>query len=174
MRSGLTPSLNLSHATCLRGIAPPPHQSVFQTNPLGSDARAVLGAEIREVRLRVDPVPGRTLERLLRRELPAVRMHVLAEPAAQRAELPALDLVFEIWNVLERFLPDLHRHDSPQQVGREVPNQSGGPVRVLEDTVRVVRDVHTEVVAHALVPDLRKVSELDAPVDDVLLELEAQ
>ena len=47
-------------------------------------------------------------------------------------------------------------------------------MRVLEDTVRVVRDVHTEVVAHALVPDLRKVSELDAPVDDVLLELEAQ
>src|SRR5213592_3137384 len=111
MRSGLTPSLNLSHATCLRGIAPPTHQSVFQTNPLGGHARAVLGAEIREVRLRVDSVPGRTLERLLRRELPSVRVHVLAEPTAERAELPALDLVFEIWNVLERLFPELDRHD---------------------------------------------------------------
>ena len=58
---------------------------------LSSHARAVLGAEIREVRLRVDPVPGRTLERLLRGELPAVGVDVLAQPPAQRAKLTTLD-----------------------------------------------------------------------------------
>ena len=51
---------------------------------------------------------------------------------------------------------------------------AGRPVRVLEDAVRVVGDVDAEVLAHPLVPDLRQVSELDAAVDDVLLELEAE
>src|SRR5213079_2394571 len=63
---------------------------------LRSDAGAVLRLEVREVRLRVDLRAGRAPERLLRRELPAEPVHVLAEPVAQRGELAAPDGVFEL------------------------------------------------------------------------------
>ena len=47
-------------------------------------------------------------------------------------------------------------------------------MRVLQDSLRVVRDVDPEVLVHSLVPHLREVWNRDAAVDDVLLELEAE
>src|SRR2546430_17723411 len=43
--------------------------------------------------------------------------------------------------------------------GREVAEQSDRPVHVLEHAVRVVRNVHAEVLLHARVPDLGQVGD---------------
>src|SRR5581483_6710128 len=92
----------------------------------------------------------------------------------ERCELAALDLVLEVTEILRRLLPDLHRHHGAEQVGREVADETGRPVHVLQDTARVVRDLDAEIVVHRLSPQLWQVLELDAAVDDVLLELEAE
>ena len=60
----------------------------------------MLLAQVREVRLGVDARADRALERLLRRELPAVLVDVLAEPLAERRELAALERVVEVRQVL--------------------------------------------------------------------------
>src|SRR6266581_6259961 len=45
---------------------------------------------------------------------------------------------------------------------------------VLQNALRVVRHLDTEVLVHLLVPHSRHVANWDAAVDDLLLELEAQ
>src|SRR5438876_10844619 len=101
-------------------------------------------------------------------------MNVLAEPVAQRRELAPLDLLLEVGAVVEELLPDLYRHDRPEQIRREVADLTRRPMRVLQDTLRVVRHVDAEVLVHLVVPHARQVANLDAAVDDLLLELEAQ
>jgi hypothetical protein len=72
---------------------------------------AELLLEVADVGAGVHRTADDPLEGLLRRELAAVAVQVLAEPLAQLAELAALDLVVEIWDRLAYALPDLRRDD---------------------------------------------------------------
>src|SRR5687768_17392036 len=83
---------------------------------LGGGCGAVLLAQICEVGLGVDPRAGRALERLLRHELPAVAVDVLAEPLAERRELAALELVVEVREILLDALPDLNAHHVAERI----------------------------------------------------------
>ena len=113
-------------------------------------------------------------QRLLRHVLAPVGVHVHAEPLPERGELAALDLLLEIRHGLERLLPDLHRHHGAEEVRREVAEQAGAPVHILQNAVPVVGHVDAEILVHLFRPALRQVTQLDAAVDDVLLELEAE
>src|SRR5437764_1372195 len=86
----------------------------------GRDRCAVLALQVREVRLRVDRRSHRPPQRLLRRVLATVSVDVLPEPLAQRRELTSFDLLLELAEILRGLLPELHRHDGAEQVGREV------------------------------------------------------
>src|SRR5689334_15195665 len=145
-----------------------------RARPSGCDTRAVLCAQVCEVRLRVDRRPSRPPERFLRRELAPQAVDMLAEPLAHGGELTALDLLLEVRHVLEHLLPDLYGHDRAEQVRREVADAPGRPVRVLQDSLGVVRHLDAEVLVHLLVPHLRQVAHRDAAVDEILLELEAK
>src|SRR5438874_1827661 len=85
----------------------------------GAHEVAELALEIAQVRGGIHARAGRALEQLLRRERAAVRVHVLAEPLAQRHELTALELLVEIAEVCRRTVPELHGDDVPERVGRE-------------------------------------------------------
>src|SRR6266571_1418071 len=91
---------------------------------LGRDAGAVLLAQVREVRLRIKRRAGGAPQRFLRRELAPVAVHVLAEPVAQRRELTPFDLLLQVRNVVEKLLPNLHRHHCSKQVRREVADRA--------------------------------------------------
>ena len=81
-------------------------------------------------------------------------MDVLAEPLAKRRELTALDLSLQFAEVVGRLLPDLDGHHRAEQVRREVPDQPGRPVHVLEDAVCIIRHFDPEVLVHLLRPAL--------------------
>src|SRR5207249_5411989 len=80
--------------------------------------------------LRIEGRAGCPPQRFLGRELASAAVHVLAEPVAQSRELAPLDLLFEIADVVEELLPDLHGHDGSERseerrVGKECRCQGG-------------------------------------------------
>jgi hypothetical protein len=103
-----------------------------------------------------------------------VAVDLLAQPFAQRAELAAGELLFEVAELCTRAVPDLHRDDVSQLIRREVPEEATGPVHVLEHAVRVVRNIHAQGLFHALIPDLRQVADGDGSSQKLSFELEAQ
>src|SRR2546421_616925 len=141
-------------AAWLSKIAVPGRSSGPSVSPAAIDGSTTASASITATsRLRVERRAGGAPERLLGRELASVAMHVLAEPVTQRRELTSLDLLLEVGDVVEHLLPDLHRHHRAEQIRREVADLSRRPVRVLQDALRVIRDVDAEVLVHLLVPD---------------------
>ena len=64
--------------------------------------------------------------------------------------------------------------DVAERVRGEVADRPDRPVHVLEHAEPVVRRLDAEVLAHALVPHLGQLLELDRPRDQLLLELEAE
>src|SRR6478736_3838924 len=88
------------------------------------DGGAELLLEVREIRLRVDRRAGRPPQQLLGRVLAALGVDVRAEPVAERRELAAPDLPFEIAELVGRLLPDLDGHHRAEEVRREVADQA--------------------------------------------------
>src|SRR2546423_2963477 len=136
--------------------------------------RRELLAQVPHVRLRVDWAARHALDRLLRRELRAEGVEVLAQPVAQIVELAAAEALVQVAETLNGTFPDLHRDHVAERVRREVAERPTSPVHVLQDAVRGVGDVDAEVFRHARVPCLREGGHLEPLADEVLLELEAQ
>src|SRR5512145_432780 len=107
--------------------------------------RGELLAEVCEVGLRVDRGrAGQPLDRLLRRELAAQGVEVVAEPGGELAELAGFQLRIEVGDRVTYRGPDLERDDVPERVRREVADAALRPVDVLQHAVGVVRDVDAE------------------------------
>ena len=94
-------------------------------------------------------------QQLARRELAAVAVDVLAQPVAQRRELAAAELRLDLGQVGAGARPQLGGDQVPERVGREVAEQPGAPVHVLQHALRVVGDLDAEQPVHALVPRAR-------------------
>ena len=76
---------------------------------------AVLGVQIAQVRRRVDPGAGHPLHQVLRLKLGPVAVDLLAQPAEQRRELAAGDLVGQVRDILLDALPQLDRDQVAQR-----------------------------------------------------------
>src|SRR5438094_30594 len=118
------------------------HRTQLRRLPLyplsyGAGANQGIGPA-RRVPAGVDGRAGRMLQQLLRRVPAALRMDLLAEPLAQRAELALLQLLVEAAELVVRTLPQLHGHHRPEEVRREVADQARRPVHVLQHAVRMV------------------------------------
>src|SRR3989454_11211087 len=68
------------------------------------------------------------LDDFLREELATVPVYVLAEPAQQRRELPAPDVLEQGWVGPAGGFKELHGDDIAEGVGREVADGGAGPV----------------------------------------------
>src|SRR3990170_5727373 len=119
---------------------------------VGGHRRLELVAQVREVRPWVDRAADDALHGLSRRELPAERVDVLAQPRVQLVEVAALDLLVDIEDRRAGLLPDLDGEDGAEQVGGEVPEAAVGPVRVLEKAELVIRDGDPQELFEARVP----------------------
>ncbi len=71
-------------------------------------------------------------------------------------------------------LPELARDQVAERVGREVADQPGRPVHVLEHAVGVVGHLEPEVLPEPRVPRLGQIGDRQPALDQLLLELEAQ
>ena len=101
-------------------------------------------------------------------------MDVLAQPLAQRREIARRDAVVERGDVRVGPLPQLAGDQVAERVGREVADQPGRPVHVLEHALGVVGHVEPEVLLQPGVPGLGQIGDLEPVLDQLLLELEAQ
>ena len=99
---------------------------------------------------------------------------VLSQPLTQRPQLAGGELVLEVADVGVRALPQLPGDEVAQGVGGEVPDQPRRPVHVLQHAVGVIVDGDAEVLLKARVPCLGQVADGERPIDQALLELEAQ
>src|SRR5712664_12274 len=86
-----------------------------------------------------------TLEQLVGRELAPVLVHVLAEPAEQRGELPLLDLCIQVADVGADLFHQLRADQVSDRVARKDPEAHGRPVDILQHALAVVRDAYAEV-----------------------------
>ena len=73
---------------------------------------------------RVDRPAGDPRGHLPGVNLAPVPVEVLAQPLVDRAERSLLDLLVRVGQVGHEALPDLHREDVPQLVGREIPEHA--------------------------------------------------
>jgi len=101
-------------------------------------------------------------------------MDVLAQPVADRTDLAVrerlvlrADLAFEV-------LPELRCDHRAERVAREVAEEAGGPMDVLEDADAVVGHADPEQPAHAVIPRSGKVGDFELAADQRRFELEAQ
>src|SRR6185437_10271407 len=108
------------------------------------------------------------------RELCPMAMDALPQPLAKRAELAGGELVLEISEILVCALPQLPGDEVAQRIGGEVTDQPGRPMHVLQHAVEVTFDGNPEVLLKPAVPCLGQVAHGECPVDEPLLELEAQ
>src|SRR5579862_78333 len=132
-------------------------------------------AEVPHVRLGIDLAPADgPLERLGGCELAAVPVQVVAQPVAKRREVALLEGVGEIRQVGADALPELGRDEVAERVRREVTEVSARPMRVLEHSVSVVRNLDPQVIPHTAVPLLGKLLEGERAGQELLLELEAE
>src|SRR5436305_1152801 len=139
----------------------------------GAEQLFQLALEVPEVWLRIHGRADGAPEELLRLVHPAVPVDVLAEPLGERRELAPLELIVEAAEVGLRALPQLNRDDVPERVRREVADAHVRPVHVLEHAVREVGWLQSEVLAHLRVEGLRQVAHLEAPGEELALDLEA-
>src|SRR5262249_14224419 len=98
----------------------------------------------------------------------------LAQPLVQLGEIAAFDLLVEARDRLPRLLPDLHREDRAEQVRGEVAEATAGPVRILQDAERVVRDGEAQQLLEPGVPGVREILDGKTAGQQLLLELEAE
>ena len=104
----------------------------------------------------------------------AALLTIRRRPLTAGPLLSALELIVEAAEVGLRLLPQLDRDDVPERVRREVADAHVRPVHVLEHAVREVGWLQSEVLAHLRVEGLRQVAHLEAPGEELALDLEAQ
>src|SRR3954447_14534407 len=126
-----------------------------------------------EQRLDRELAAAGALEDLGRREPPSVAVDALAQPLPERREVPVRDARREVAEIASGGVPELAGDDVAEAVGGEVAERAAGPMDVLEDAMSVVGDLEPEVVAIAGIPGLRQFRQLQVPVEDLQLELEA-
>ena len=89
-------------------------------------------------------------------------------------ELAARELRVDLRQVLAQARPQLGGDQVPERVRREVAEQPGAPVHVLQHALGGVGHVDAEQPVHALVPRRRQVVDRERALDQRQLELEAQ
>src|SRR4051812_10313985 len=130
-----------------------------------------LGAQVRHERVDAEILPGHAGEQLARVELAAVAVHVLPQPLAQDGEVARLDPRPDVGHVGLDALPQLRRHQVADGVGREVADQPGAPVGVLEHALRVAGHLEPEQALDGLVPGGGHIVDLQRALHQRELEL---
>lgn len=95
---------------------------------------------------------GYVLDQAGSRVTAAVAMDLFPQPIQQAAEVSFGEGPVQIAQVLDRLGEQLSGVQVAQGVGREVSDQSGAPVAVLQASLRVVGRVDAEVVAVRPIP----------------------
>ena len=92
-------------------------------------------------------------------------MDFFVEPSFERPECALRDLRLEVGQVLVGLMKKLGRVQVAQRVGREIPQQAAGPVRVLEHAMGIVGRTDAQVLLHPLVPRRRQLRHGNPPLN---------
>ncbi len=100
-------------------------------------------------------------------------MDVLAQPAEQRRELTAPDLLHGVRRAGHVRVPKQRRVHGAQRVGREVAERAVRPVDVLHHPQRVVGRPHPQLLFVGVIPRLGQLGHLELFAQQRQLELES-